>query len=89
MKIRIKIKAKARSFCQTIKTIKNENKKNRMSGNFSGEGRLIALRNRCNGCAHVCLNGFRYFHRTFNVVKKGVDHKVLDGFYQTFFRSFS
>ena len=30
MKIRIKIKAKARSFCQTIKTIKNGGKKNPM-----------------------------------------------------------
>ena len=70
MKIRIKIKAKAKSFCQMIKTIKNGNKKNRMSGNFPGEGRLIALRNRCNGRTQVCLYGFRYFHRDHNVVKR-------------------
>ena len=82
----IKIKAKAKSFCQTIKTIKNGNKQNFVE---TEESRLIPLRDSCNGCAQMCLYGFRYFHRTLNVVKKGVDHKVLDGFYQTFFRSFS
>jgi hypothetical protein len=67
MKIQIKIKAKAKSFCQTIKTIKNGNKKNFVE---TGESRLIPLRDSCNGCAQMCLYGFRYFHRDHNVVKR-------------------
>ena len=67
MKIQIKIKAKAKSFCRTIKTIKNGNKKNFVE---TGESRLIPLRDSCNGCAQMCLYGFRYFHRDHNVVKR-------------------
>jgi hypothetical protein len=67
MKIQIKIKANAKSFCQTIKTIKNGNKKNFVE---TGESRLIPLRDSCNGCAQMCLYGFRYFHRDHNVVKR-------------------
>lgn len=50
-----------------IKTIKNGNKKNFVE---TGESRLIPLRDSCNGCAQMCLYGFRYFHRDHNVVKR-------------------
>ena len=62
-----KIKAKAKSFCQTIKTIKNGKKKNQMSNRTSGESRLVPLRDPCNGGAQVCFDGFRYFHRNPNI----------------------
>ncbi|WP_139258637.1 hypothetical protein [Fibrobacter sp. UWCM] len=54
----IKIKAKARSFCQTI-----ENFKDRNENKMPGESRLVPLRVACNGGTHVCLDGFRFFHR--------------------------
>lgn len=63
MKIRKKIKAKAKCFCQTIEKIKDRNE-----NQMPGESRLVPLRDGCNGCALVCLDGFRYIvHR---------DHKL-------------
>lgn len=58
MKIRIKIKAKAKSFCQTIENFKDWNE-----NQMPGESRLVPLRDCGNGGTHVCLDGFRYFHR--------------------------
>lgn len=31
------------------------------------KGRLVPLRDCCNGCAHVCFDGFRYLHRGQNL----------------------
>jgi hypothetical protein len=43
---------------------------NRMFDNQLRESRLVALRDCCNGRTQVGFDGFRYFHRTYNVVKK-------------------
>ena len=75
----IKIKAKARSFCQTIKNLENGEIENQMSG----ESRLVPLRDGCNGGALVCLDGFRYFHRNQNIVKKS---SRMDVYFRIFFQ---
>jgi hypothetical protein len=59
----IKIKAKARSFCQTI-----ENFRDRNENQMPVEGRRVPLLEGCNGGTLVGLDGFRYIvHR---------DHKL-------------
>jgi hypothetical protein len=73
MKIQIKIKAKARSFCQTIEKFKDRNE-----NQMPGESRLVPLRVACNGGTHVCLDGFRYFHRAQNIVN--LDPRVEECF---------
>ena len=53
-----KIKAKARSFCQTIK-----NSKDRNENQMPGESRLAPLREVGNGGFHVGQDGIRFIHR--------------------------
>ncbi|MBQ2561243.1 MAG: hypothetical protein II565_11760, partial [Fibrobacter sp.] len=61
--VTIKIKAKAKCFCQTIEKIKDRNE-----NQMPGESRLVPLRDSCNGGTHVGLDGFRYSHRNQNIV---------------------
>ena len=73
MKIRKKIKAKAKSFCQTIEKIKDRNE-----NQMPGESRLVPLRDSCNGCALVCLDGFRYIiHRDHKLAIMGSSGKCI------------